>query len=511
MLPDTHMEVDAVIITPNVASVTTQTDAVTITQPRAFEDAATVTDDIIAYQHVDHDHSYTRSSVTEASASIATCEVASAAPTESDDSCNSGKTNTESSDDYTYDEEPTESESNSSSADDIDEKKRHFIVSEKCFLALFCICHILHCYKPIIIKPIIKVCGFAVAIMTECIDGHKFMWHSQPKINNTYSCNLLIPSAIFLTGHSYTLYKEMCDIIHLCTLSARECYNIQRAFIIPEIELIWTCHSEAIMSAAQGVEIIASGDARCDSPGHNATFGTYSIMDTRSKLLIAQETVRVTEVKNSYWMEVEGLKRCLNKLFDHGVAIATLATDRHPSVRKTMEDDYNTIRHEYDLWHIAKSVKKRLLAAKKADLTPWVNAIANHLWYCSSACKGNAMLMKEMWTSVLHHIQNKHTWTGGAELYKSCNHTAYSDTETRTTPWLEEDSDAFRTLQKLVLDRKLLRDLERVTQCVHTGDLESVHALFLKYAPKRKKFTEAGITARLHLASMDHNANVQVN
>ena len=125
------------------------------------------------------------------------------------------------------------------------------------------------------------------------------------------------------------------------------------------------------MSAAQGMEIIASGDARCDSPGHNATFGTYSIMDTRSKLLIAQETVRVTEVKNSYWMEVGGLKRCLNKLFDHGVAIATLATDRHPSVRKTMEDDYNTIRHEYDLWHIVKSVKKRLLAAKKADLTPW--------------------------------------------------------------------------------------------------------------------------------------------
>ena len=207
---------------------------------------------------------------------------------------------------------------------------------------------------------------------------------------------------------------------------------------------------------------------------------------------------------------MEGLKRCLNNLSDHGVEIASLATDRHPSVRKTMEDDYTEIRHEYDLWHIVKNIKKRLLASKKEELTPWVNAIANHLWYCASACEGNAILMKEMWTSILHHIKNQHTWTGGAELYKECNHPSYEENAIRTTPWLLESSDAFTTLQKLVLDRRLLRDIERVTQCIHTGELESTHSLFLKYAPKRKKFTQDGITARLHLATIDHNTNVQV-
>ena len=142
-------------------------------------------------------------------------------------------------------------------------------------------------------------------------------------------------------------------------------------------------------------------------------------MDTHSKLIIAQETIRVTEVKNSYWMAVEGVKRCLHNISDHGVEIASLATVRHPSVRKTMEDDYNEIRHEYDLRHIVKNIKKRLLASKKGELTPWVNTIANHLWYCASACKGNMLLMKETRTSFLHHTNNQHTWTGGAEI-NSC-------------------------------------------------------------------------------------------
>ena len=122
--------------------------------------------------------------------------------------------------------------------------------------------------------------------------------------------------------------------------------------IMSELDQIWTCHSEAIMYAVQSMKIIASGDARCDSPSHSASFGTYSITDKHSKQLITQKTVRVTEVHNSYWMEVECLKRCLNNLSDHGVEISSLATDRHPSVRKTMEEDYNEIRHEYDLWLI---------------------------------------------------------------------------------------------------------------------------------------------------------------
>ena len=65
------------------------------------------------------------------------------------------------------------------------------------------------------------------------------------------------------------------------------------------------------MSLLAGKRVIASGVARCDSPGHNASFGTYSTMDTKSRLIIGLGTVRVTDVKNSFWMEVEGTETVL--------------------------------------------------------------------------------------------------------------------------------------------------------------------------------------------------------
>ena len=45
----------------------------------------------------------------------------------------------------------------------------------------------------------------------------------------------------------------------------------------------------------------------------------------------------------------------------------------------------------------------------------------------------------------------------------------------------------------------------QVTKCIQTGELESIHALYTKYVPKRKKFGDAGMKARLHVAAMDHN------
>ena len=508
-------------MTPSTTDAETQTDPVTVSQVRHFKDVAVVTDDIIAPMNVDHDHSYVKlpsdlnvSPLHDSPLAVnVTPDVPMSLPVSSDDStsiCNSENKDIGADDaDFvtTGDSDITEDDSSSS---ETYEKEKKFVICERNLMSLFCTCHTSNCHKPLISKPYVTVHGFAVVVTTECVDGHSFMWHSQPKINNVYESNLLVPSALFLTGHSFTVFKEMCDLVNLCSLSPRQCYNMQQAFVLPVMKDIWICHTEAIMSSLAGQSVIASGDARCDSPGHNATYGTYSIMDTQSRLIIAQETVRVTEVKNSYWMEVEGMKRCLHNLGDHGVEISTLATDRHPSIRKTLADDYPQIRHEYDLWHIVKSLKKRLLSAKKPEIVPWINAIANHLWYCASACKGDPRLMKEMWMSLLHHIKNCHSWTAGAELYQKCSHAPYTSDEVHTTPWLTEGSEAFTTTQKLILDRRLLQDIESVTQCIHTGELESIHSLFLKYAPKRKHFSREGITARLHLATIDHNTNVQV-
>ncbi|KAK5907316.1 hypothetical protein CesoFtcFv8_005182 [Champsocephalus esox] len=128
------------------------------------------------------------------------------------------------------------------------------------------------------------------------------------------SCNLLVPAAIFLTGNAYGPFSEICQCLGLESLSTRHYYNIQRVYVLPEVTSVWNLHNEAVMAATGDQVVTVSGDGRCDSPGHCATFGTYTMLDINSRLIIAQQTVKVTEVKNSYWLEPVGLERCISKL-----------------------------------------------------------------------------------------------------------------------------------------------------------------------------------------------------
>ena len=69
--------------------------------------------------------------------------------------------------------------------------------------------------------------------------------------------------------------------------------------------------------------------------------------------------VQVTEVKNSNAVELEGLKRCLDHLQEEQVVIK-LATDRHVQVRAHTKRERPQIKDNFDVWHLAKSVQKKL-------------------------------------------------------------------------------------------------------------------------------------------------------
>ena len=72
-----------------------------------------------------------------------------------------------------------------------------------------------------------------------------------------------------------------------------------------------------------------AGDGRCDSPGHNAKYGKYSVMEVTTEKIVHFSLVQVSEVANSNGMEKEGLKRCLEFLEGDGQVIDLLATDRY--------------------------------------------------------------------------------------------------------------------------------------------------------------------------------------
>ena len=101
-----------------------------------------------------------------------------------------------------------------------------------------------------------------------------------------------------------------------------------------------------------------SGDGRCDSPGYSAKYSTYTLMDSATDLILDYSLIQVSEVSSSVAMEKEGLRCCLDKLLTQDVTITSIATDRHTGVASLMKKEYSFIDHQYDMWHMAKSVTK---------------------------------------------------------------------------------------------------------------------------------------------------------
>ena len=56
-------------------------------------------------------------------------------------------------------------------------------------------------------------------------------------------------------------------------------------------------------------------------------------------------------------MELEGLKRGLGLLHEHGCLVGDLVTDRHTQVKKHMREDHHDINHYFDVWHFAKGMQ----------------------------------------------------------------------------------------------------------------------------------------------------------
>ena len=93
-------------------------------------------------------------------------------------------------------------------------------------------------------------------------------------------------------------------------------------------------------------------------------------------------------------------------------------------------------------------------------------------------------LLCEKWISILFHVQNKHCWTDHKKFNK-CAHLRLAKTQVKAKEWINPKTEAFEALQKIVLNKNILEDLQYVTKFSHTGVLEIYHSLYNKWAPKR--------------------------
>ncbi|KAL9958117.1 hypothetical protein ACROYT_G035088 [Oculina patagonica] len=253
------------------------------------------------------------------------------------------------------------------------------------------------------------------------------------------------------------------------------------------------------------------GDGRCDSPGHSAKYCTYTFIDFQSHKVVDFKVVSVGQVANSNVMEIKGFQDALFTVESQGIEVCVISTDRHSQISKEMRVNHPDKDHQYDPWHLAKSISKKLgSAANKrgcGELKPWIPSIINHLWWSATTCEGNPELLKEKWCSVIHHVTNRHEWPGNQHYHK-CAHEPYTPEAFHRKKWLTPGSAAHNALVEVVKDKRLLKDMEHLTKCVHTTLLEVYHSMYLKYLPKQMHFTHECMSKGTMLAALDHNKNV---
>lgn len=63
---------------------------------------------------------------------------------------------------------------------------------------------------------------------------------------------------------------------------------------------------------------------------------------------------KVSETTSLPAMEKLGFQRCLDRLLEAGVRVDVVTTDRSPSIRKLMREQYSDIQHQFDPWHVVK-------------------------------------------------------------------------------------------------------------------------------------------------------------
>ncbi|XP_049513513.1 uncharacterized protein LOC119431126 isoform X2 [Dermacentor silvarum] len=242
-------------------------------------------------------------------------------------------------------------------------EERKFIVFESSLDELLSVCPL--CSHPC--RAIDKnVKGTLLQVTRMCINHHVSKWATQPMINWKAAGNLLLSAAVFFSGCKASKFFRALRSVGVACSSDKTHFRVQNAFLISAVTKVWTHQQNVLFDEAIGRPLRVAGDGRADSPGHSAKYGTYSLLDI--------ELNKSNETKGSNHMELQGLKRTLQICEANGLEISTLVTDRHSQI-KAFTSKETSIEHNFDCWHVAKMLKKKLTAAAKLkkfqELAPW--------------------------------------------------------------------------------------------------------------------------------------------
>jgi hypothetical protein len=195
-------------------------------------------------------------------------------------------------------------------------------------------------------------------------------------------------------------------------------------------------------------------------------------------------------------------------------------------IGKLMREEFPEVYHGYDIWHVAKSLRKKLTKAAKKHpkIAEWSSQLVNHFWWSCEHCGKDPDLLLEMFHSHLFHALNIHSWgrkrvihekfakLRGSRPYPKrpthnldCWHPQINSGDARLTKWFKVDDADFIALFKVITGTKFSNDLRKCSEFLHTGALESLHSTKIKYLPKSTAYKMNTSIVMTMFAVLVHN------
>ena len=169
--------------------------------------------------------------------------------------------------------------------------EKKYIVFESCLRSLLVVCSICLGVCKVAVK---QVKGTLVVMTAVCSNGHNRIWYSQPLHKKMPTGNLYLAASMLFSGASATKVLRALKNIGIQTFSLRTYTKLQSAYLVPAVYKVWGTKQEALLKDRKGKTVNIGGDARCCSPGHTAKYGSYSVMDLKTKEILDVQLVQVS-------------------------------------------------------------------------------------------------------------------------------------------------------------------------------------------------------------------------
>ena len=170
-------------------------------------------------------------------------------------------------------------------------------------------------------------------------------WCSQPKIRRMSVGDILLSGALLFSGSPPRKTFRMLQSINIICHKTRSFFRHQNNHLHPTIQHQWTSQQHALLQHTKDSGLIIGRDARCDSMGHSAKYGSYTAVDLERNKILNVELVQSNQVKSSYHMELQGRQQTFQLFEQFQVKIKALITDRQKQIAAWVRKNLTTVKH----------------------------------------------------------------------------------------------------------------------------------------------------------------------